>query len=98
MPFIGSILPANAAPIDRRETRAERARADRKRPGEAFARSGDEADISAPPQVESAEALRSVKPNDAEESREDRTAKPYYQPRRQPGGGGAARSTLDLKG
>ena len=97
---IGPIIPPGLAGVDTRNREAEKAR-ERKRPpkgADAFQRALDEAEISAVLPVEAAEEVRSVKANDAEESREDRTAHANYDPR-----GGASPNppqnpSLDIKG
>lgn len=78
MPFIGSILPVGTPGVSPRNKKTERARPDRQRPGEAFARAPDEADLSVN-QLEAADAPRPVKQNDSEDAAEERTANPFYQ-------------------
>ncbi|HVZ93651.1 MAG TPA: hypothetical protein VG797_03990 [Phycisphaerales bacterium] len=98
MPFIGSFLPAGSIPPEKRERRVERDRLARQRPGEAFERAADEVEFTAE-QVDSAEGLRNIKPNVAEEAHEDRTEHSYYKPDKfNKSKRGESGSKLDLKG
>ena len=97
---IGPIIPPGLTGVDTRNREAEKARERKRLPkgADAFQRALDEAEISAVLPVDAAEEVRSVKANDAEESREDRTAHANYDPR-----GGASTNppsnpSLDIKG
>lgn len=82
MPFVGNINlgPAGAPEPARNADRAKEARERRKaaKPASTPLRDEDEADLSAVANVEPSEGLRSVKGNDQQESRQDRTSHGYY--------------------
>ncbi len=80
---VGPIIPPGLAGVDTRNREAEKARERRRLPkgADAFQRALDEAEISAIPPVDAVEDVRSLKANDSEESREDRTAHANYDPR-----------------
>lgn len=102
MPFVGNIVPGSALGLDQKDKVTRRERAEAKKAADAakgFARVLDEADLTAPRDVEPGDAVRSVKANEAEESHEDRTEHGYYNPV----GGKRPRESdrggnLDLKG
>lgn len=99
MAFIGPIIPPQLAGVDSRNREAEKARERRelRKGDDAFQRALDEAEISAAAHIDPVGEVRSVKSNDSEESREDRTAAGNYDPR-----GGSAPAgqppSLDIEG
>ncbi len=100
MPFVG-VIPPKSIDIDPADRNIDRAKQRRQaaRGGDAlFQRALDEAEISAASQVEAGEAMRSVKGNENEESREDRTEHGYYNPRGQGTSASAPKPSVDVQG
>lgn len=95
MPFVGSVIPVSTPAVGRPDQTARRARDERDERGGVFVRTDDDADLTVA-KVETTEAVRSVKSNDAEESHEDRMEHGYYRPTGQPRA--SAGSTLDVEG
>lgn len=85
MPFLGGIIPTNAAGIDRPDLRQVRERDERKRikDSRGFKRALDEAELSAVSSVELPESVNAIEGNESEEGHEDRTEHGFYGPGQQ---------------
>lgn len=84
--------PTNASRIQSAKERRQATKA--KRFGEVL----DEAELSSIDEVEAADPTRSVKPNESEESHEDRTQHGYYRPDQRPGPSPSDRPHIDVSG
>lgn len=81
MPFVGSIIPHALLAGDQRAQRIKRDQdQDRAEAPGRFKRILDEADLTTRA-IEATDAPRNVKPNEDEESHEERTEQGYYNPR-----------------
>lgn len=96
MPFVGGIIPAGAAGIDRPDLRQLREREERKRVKQAgsFQRALDEAELTAAPAVELPEGVNAIQGNESEEGHEDRTEHGFYGPGTPP----SKRHRIDVAG
>lgn len=80
MAFLGGIIPANVAGIDRPDIRRLREREERLsgKGAQSFKRALDEAELSTVPDVAPSEPVHDIKDSDTEEGHEDRAEHGFY--------------------